>query len=63
MTEKRKSEKPAPKIEELELSKETVQDLTAEQAERAGGGRAAAATDKDTCACSGNCTATCFICR
>jgi hypothetical protein len=39
MTEKRrKPERTTPKLHDLELSKETVQDLTEEQAEEAKGG-------------------------
>jgi hypothetical protein len=38
MTDKRKPEKPAPKIEDLEISKETVQDLTEQQGDQVRGG-------------------------
>ena len=48
MSDERKTERP--QIENLELNKETLQDLTSGEAEGAKGGRARADSDCDTCA-------------
>jgi hypothetical protein len=50
-------------VEDLELNRETLQDLAEDQAERAEGGRMAAASDKETCQCTMICSGSCFICR
>ena len=48
MTQERKTEKPE-RIENLELNRETVQDLAEEQAEQAEGGLLARETGRTTC--------------
>ena len=48
MSDDRKTE--MPKIAELEINKETLQDLTSREAEGVKGGRARADSDCDTCA-------------
>jgi hypothetical protein len=63
MTEASKLMKGGKQIENLELNRETLQELGAEQAERAEGGRMAAASDKETCQCTVVCSGSCFICR
>ena len=50
MTDKSHPQKSEERVEELELNKETVRDLTEQEGEGVKGGRARADSDCDTCA-------------